>query len=307
MDNKYNWKVISVSGCKMIGRGGKADVYLLDEEKVVKVFHDELSADQVESELRRSQAVYESGLPAVRVYEAVVAGDRYGIVSEYIHGSSLGAVISGSPDRIGAYGKSMGELFRKLHSTRAGNDVLTDIKERTALWTDYLEEHFITHDDALKIREILDCVPDTGTLLHCDFHPGNIMLRGEEPVMIDLDDICTGHPIFDLTFNSLLHKFSPPGMIEQAMSMSTELANEFRKTMLSAYFETDDKDVLDGYEHYIDLFGMMFLPLIMAKSAIAWNVTEEQARAAVAAAMPGFRENAQKIKEAASHFPQHVR
>jgi hypothetical protein len=86
-------------------------------------------------------------------------------------------------------------------------------------------------------------------------------------------------------------------MIERAMELSPGQANELRSVMLAEYAGTADETALAGLEHSLDLFGMLMLPLIMARSAMAWNITEEQAAGAISGAMPRLRENAAEIKK----------
>ena len=314
MEKLSDFRSITLDGLRQIGSGGRADVYVLDGNKAVKVFHDELGREQIETELRQANVFYDNGLPAVRAYEAVTVGDRYGILFDYIKGPSLGNFLSGDPEKLPVYAEEMGMLLKKVHNTSVRRGTLPDIKERSAVLTDYLEEHFIPAEDAGRIRDILRIIPDSGTLLHCDFHPGNLIVR-EEPdplkdfsagglqdrrpdgssvsgklVLIDLDDVCTGHPVFDLTFNALLHKYSTASMIRQAMDMTPELAGRTREIMLRTYFGTADQEALSEYGQGIDAFGTVLLPLIMARSVIAWSVTEEQAKVVI-------RECTQKLKE----------
>ncbi len=41
-------------------------------------------------------------------------------------------------------------------------------------------------------------IPVTYTMLHSDFHVKNIMSQGNELLLIDMDTLSTGHPIFEL-------------------------------------------------------------------------------------------------------------
>jgi aminoglycoside phosphotransferase (APT) family kinase protein len=48
-----------------------------------------------------------------------------------------------------------------------------------------------------RIEELRACgIPET--LLHGDFHPGNIARDGEQTVIYDWTDGCVGHPFFDM-------------------------------------------------------------------------------------------------------------
>ena len=51
----------------------------------------------------------------------------------------------------------------------------------------------------LKVKKIIEDIPDSKTLIHGDFHLKNQLLtKGNELMLIDMDTLCTGHPIFEL-------------------------------------------------------------------------------------------------------------
>lgn len=302
-DNNRIGKKMTVAGLELVGKGGRASVYALDDGKIVKVFHDELSEDIIKAELSRAGEIYSSGIPAAKPYEAVIADDRYGIVYERLEGKSLGEMIAAEPERIGEYGAKLGQLLKQLHSTRPLSGALSSITVRIAEWADFLEEHFLEPEDMRSVRSIIDTIPERDTLLHCDFHPGNIMLRRNELVLIDLDDVCTGNPVFDLSFNSLLHKYSDEAMIKRAMALDKDTANRCRRSMLSEYFGTDDTAKLDEYECALETFDTLMILLVMARSAKAWNITMEQAKAVIDSSLPKFRHAADNIARAVSVLP----
>lgn len=299
----FEWQKISTTGLELVGKGGRASVYALDDEKIVKVFHDDLSEEIIKTELTRAGEIYHSGIPAAMPYRAVIADGKYGLVYERLKGRSLGAMIADEPERAEEYGIQMGKLLKQLHTTRLNSDTLPNIKNRIFVWTDYLEEHFLNPEEVRTVREIIEVIPTRDTLLHCDFHPGNIMLRGSKPVLIDLDDVCTGHPIFDLSFNSLLHKYSDETMIKRAMSLDKDTANRCRRFMLAEYFGTNETAKLNEYERLIATFDTLMILLVMARSAKAWNITMEQARLVINSSLPKFCDAADNITKAVNILP----
>ena len=46
---------------------------------------------------------------------------------------------------------------------------------------------------------LLTALDDTDTLLHGDFHTGNVFLQQGEPLLIDMDRLATGHPIIEIS------------------------------------------------------------------------------------------------------------
>ena len=53
---------------------------------------------------------------------------------------------------------------------------------------------------------MIEAVPKQNTLMHGDYHTNNIMVQNGEPLLIDMDTLCMGHPIFELgpMFNAFI-------------------------------------------------------------------------------------------------------
>ena len=45
---------------------------------------------------------------------------------------------------------------------------------------------------------MIEALPKRNTVLHGDYHSNNILIQNGEPLLIDLDTLCMGHPIFEL-------------------------------------------------------------------------------------------------------------
>ena len=54
---------------------------------------------------------------------------------------------------------------------------------------------------------MIAAVPERSTMVHCDFHAGNVMYQRGEIVVIDMADIGYGYPIFDLAGKIFLLPF----------------------------------------------------------------------------------------------------
>ena len=87
--------------------------------------------------------------------------------------------------------------MKQVHAIEAESGELPDMKQRTFVWLERIRTKLSSvHYE--KLRQILESVPDRRTLLHADFHLKNIMVCGDELMLIDMDTLCTGDPIFEL-------------------------------------------------------------------------------------------------------------
>ena len=291
---------VSVDGCEVIGQGGNGTVYRIDRETIIKVYNPGTSMEKIALEKKFAREAFKNGIPTAISFDTVEVGDRYGIVFELLNATTVGRAISDEPDRIKEYGTKMGQLLRILHTTDVPSGTLPTIREKVAGWIDYMEAHYLEAEDAALLRNVLSAIPERNTILHCDFHEGNVMVQDGELILIDLDDICTGHPVFDLVFNYMGHVIaaqSMPQVIEKSMQLSPENALKTRETMLKTYFGTDDKEALAKYDQVIGAFSTFVMLVVPGKSKDSSNVNPETAKAIVATVLPKFRQVAPMLPQ----------
>lgn len=291
---------VSVDGCEIIGQGGNGTVYRMDRETIIKVYNPGTSFDKIALEKKFAREAFKNGIPTAISFDTVEVGDRYGIVFEMLNAKTVGRAISDEPDRIKEYGAKMGKLLRTIHTTAVPSGTLPSVREKVVGWIDFMEEHYLKEEDAGLLRNVLAAIPERNTILHCDFHEGNVMVQDGELILIDLDDICTGHPIFDLVFNYMGHVIaaqSMPQVIEKSMQLSPENALKIRKYMLKTYFGTEDQDTLEKYDQVIGAFSTFVMLVVPGKSKDSRNINPETAKAIVDTVLPKFRQVAPMLPQ----------
>ena len=63
------------------------------------------------------------------------------------------------------------------------------------------DDEFITAEDRALFDEAIDRIPYRNTFVHNDFHTKNIMVSGDDLILIDVGDAGLGHPIIDFLFS----------------------------------------------------------------------------------------------------------
>lgn len=87
-------------------------------------------------------------------------------------------------------------LHTTSHQIEGRESIFTSAKE---LFLHHLSINpILSPEEKSLCSQFIESIPDRDTLIHGDFHPGNIMLSDGEALLIDIADICYGHPIFDL-------------------------------------------------------------------------------------------------------------
>ena len=241
------YKEYSVDGCKLLGRGAKGEVYRYDDELVIKVFNQNNTYHDVEQEIALSRKAFILGIPTAISFGIVSVGDRYGAMYELVESDTISSCLARNPGQVEAYAKIMAELARTIHSIEVTEeDGFPDSAERLV---PYLEGGIARENEAIaeKCRKLLDTLPSSSTLLHGDFHTGNVFLQKGEALLIDMDRVATGHPIAELSdlyyFYVVLGE-DDPAVVEDFMGFSYETARQFFDCFLRYYLETEDENRL---------------------------------------------------------------
>jgi len=119
------------------------------------------------------------------------------------------------------------------------------MKETALSWADFVAGH-IPDDQAKKLRTLIEAVPKQNSLMHGDYHTNNVMVQNGEPLLIDMDTLCMGHPIFEL--GSMFNAFAGYAELDHEITKnffgySFETAGKFWKLSLQKYLGTKDEEV----------------------------------------------------------------
>ena len=114
-----------------------------------------------------------------------------------------------------------------------------------------------TADETALLRKMIDVIPERSTMVHCDFHAGNVMYREGQIVVIDMADIGCGHSIFDLAGNAFRARYSGSATRQKVHGMTQENMLRFRDMLLTLYFNIKDDETLAKVKEMCDAFGLL--------------------------------------------------
>jgi len=101
---------------------------------------------------------------------------------------------------------------------------------------------------AEKCEKLIEDISHSHTLVHGDFHTGNVFLQNGEPLLIDMDRVATGHPfaeISDLYYFYVVLGEDDPSVVENFMGFSYQTAQQFFISFLKHYLGTEDENKLN--------------------------------------------------------------
>ena len=234
---------LSIEGCEMIGVGGVGTVYRLDDDTIIKVFREGTTMDEVRKEITMSKEAFVMGMPTAISFDVVRVGDQYGLVYELLHAHTLSACLKQAPERMDELARKYADLFRQMHQIQVPADSsVPDALAHERSQVLHIRRYFPQESIDLLLQ-ILDAVPSGRSLLHLDLQAKNVMLQGEELMLIDMGEMGYGHPVLDLA-----HAYSAlvlfVGDYEKTIGIPRELGNELWNRAINYYFEGLPDDVV---------------------------------------------------------------
>lgn len=246
MDISKSLREMSIEGCEKIGEGFYGVVYRINNETIVKVYKKGNSIDSVKKEVELARKAFVLGIPTAIPYDIVRVGDLYGSVFELINSSSLQKLIIDGAD-IDKLAKESVEVLKKIHSTKLEEGELPSRRIEKIKWAKDCCE-FLPENTGKKLVDLLEKLPETNTMLHGDFHIKNIMKQNDEIILIDMDTISVGHPIFEL--GAIYATYKGFACVDKNntldfLGIPLEQSQEFLRLTYKYYFEGKSQEYID--------------------------------------------------------------
>ena len=234
---------ISVEGCEMIGSGAYGKVYRIDPETIAKIYTPGMSLEEVQKERDTAQKAFLLGIPTAISYDVVKSDDCYGVVFELLNAKTVAQCMDADPSCVKKMGVGSAKLLRELHQISVEDKTFPERKQEMLDWV----EKIVPVLDASEIEEIrsfIQSVPDSKNFLHGDFNSKNIMVNGDEFLLIDIGDAAIGHAVFDvaglvLPYRRLINSKLPAEERKRLLGFRLEDANLLLHTLIAAYFGID--------------------------------------------------------------------
>ena len=251
------YRRISVEGCEAIGQGANGKVYRLDPDTIIKVYLNPDCLPDIHRERELARTAFILGIPTAIPYDVVRVGDGYGSVFELLNAKSFAKLIIADPDNLDKYAQMYVDLLKKIHSTVVAKGKMPSMKAVALDWANFLRE-YLPKEKGDKLCALVEAVPESDNMLHGDYHIKNVMLQNGEVLLIDMDTLCVGNPVFEFAsvflayqgYSTLDHT-----VVENFLGISYETASKLWNKTLELYFGTTDKSVLDTYADKAMLIG----------------------------------------------------
>ena len=239
------YKRMSVEGCEFIAKGANGAVYRYDNETILKTYFAKDALPEIKQERENARRAFVLGINTAIPYGIVRVGDSYGTVTELLNAENVTQLIRKDPENLEQPVKYYIDMLKNIHATEVEPGQVPDMKQTALAWADFVSEH-IPEEQGKKLRALVEAVPQRNTLLHGDYHTNNIMVQNGEPLLIDMDTLCMGHPVFEL--GSMFNAFIGYSELDHQVTMdfygyTHETAEKFWDMALKAYLGTEDEAV----------------------------------------------------------------
>jgi len=198
------------------------------------------------------------GVPTAISYDVVRLEDGgFGAVYELLDAKSYIKVLSDGERPLDELVGLSIDLLRLIHSRRVKPEMMPDMKAITLGWVEDVRT-LLTAGEYEKLHGLLEAVPRDMHMVHGDYHFKNIMLQGNESLLIDMDTLCHGHPIFELAAMANAYRGFlevDPAESMRFLGIPAETAKEIWDKSLGLYLEGADEAAIRAVEQKALLIG----------------------------------------------------
>ena len=256
------YRTVSVEGCEEIGRGANGTIYRIDQDNVVKVYNNADALCDIQHEREVAKLALILGIPTAISYDVVKVGESYGSVFELLNARSFSKILATEPEKMDWCVAEYVDLLKKIHGTLVPEGKLPDMKETALSWARFMRD-YLPEAAGDKLLALVKAVPHDDHMIHGDYHTKNVELQNDEVLLIDMDTLAVGHPIFELAsmFNSFVgYSEYDHDTIMKFQGFDFATGSAFWKKSLSAYLgttnerkirEVEDKARIIGYTRMI--------------------------------------------------------
>lgn len=271
------YRKIEIDKLEKIGDGFYGTVYRIDPETIVKVYKKPDCLEMVKREKNLARKAFVLGIPTAIPYDIVRVGDSYGSVFELLNCKSLDKLIK-EGEKIENISDECVKILKKMHSTEVNPNDFSNRKEKiietATACKDYLDEK--VYD---KLIKFLNNIEDKNTMLHGDFQVKNLMKQDDEILIIDMDTLSYGNPIFE--FGALYASYVAFACVNknnplEFLGIPYETTKNIWECIFNTYYEDKSENELDELLEKIKMLSYLQVLYIRSKFKNPDNKYQEE-------------------------------
>lgn len=275
------FRAISVENCEVIGQGANGKVYRIDRDTIVKVYLNADALPEIRRERELARAAFVAGVPTAIPYDVVkIDGGGFGSVFELLNAESYAKLLAEGKKSLEELAVMSVDLLKLIHSKTVKPGSMPNMKETAENWVRFLKDYLPAGAHG-KLTDMVAAVPDDLHMMHGDYHIKNVMLQNGESLLIDMDTLCYGYPVFEFAsmynaycgFSELDHS-----AVERFLGIPRDLSVAFWKRSLELYLGTTDEKAVRDVEDKARIIGYARM---MRRSIRRNGLNTEEGRAVI--------------------------
>jgi len=228
---------------KEIARGRTAKVYLIDDDRILKLFEQWVPESDAQREYDISSYIYSNGIRAPQPFGIVKKDNLLGIEFEYVKGVSMLEFMSKKPFDILKLAKNLAEAQFEINKLVLSSEELGLMPSYKKKLENHIKRSHFSEKEKKKLTLLLEKTEDKYNLCHGDFHPDNVLINDEGYYVIDWLNCNYCDPLFDVSRTKLLLSFGT--LPEGTRILKNLVFSIVRKIFMRQYLS-----------HYIKLSGI---------------------------------------------------
>jgi RIO-like serine/threonine protein kinase len=228
--NYYDRVLTMENSMKLIANGATANVYLDNDNKVIKLFKDNFSKKYIEKEVNGQKIIYEMGIPVPKIFDVIELNGRSGIVMEYINGISLGEKLLKNNNYVNGIDTDNNniEINNILYCVNSIIDLQIMVNKIILQEYPLMKEKLIKQINSVECLnkyqknifiEKINAIVFKNNLCHGDFHPFNLIETNNGIKIIDWADATIGNKEADVYRTYMIFKLNSDEIGEKYLEL----------------------------------------------------------------------------------------
>ena len=155
-------------------RGRSAEIFRTEDGKILKLFFPDYPRQYAEKEYRNTKIAADLGCTGMSVYDMVERDGRFGFIMDYVDGVSQNDMPGKNPLYLFRGGKDLAQCHIRVQSKHSKE--LDDVRQVCLDLLDDGTMAFLSAEEKDKAAAYIRSLPEGDTVLHLDFHTGNVLV-----------------------------------------------------------------------------------------------------------------------------------
>ena len=216
---------------KIIGIGRTAEVFELENNRVLKLYRKSIPNNFVDYEMKVNELLISKALDIPKVFELKEVNERKGIIFEKLKGPTLLKKLILSPFSFNKLAENFANLHLGLQNSIEG---LKDNSE--ILISNIKNAPLLNDEEKIFLVDLTTTLPTGDKICHGDFHPDNIIVSSKKLYIIDWMTASSGNPISDIARTSILFKYAY--LPEEKSYLEKLIISKVRSKFYKVYIQT---------------------------------------------------------------------